>query len=53
MSEGHITKINDEFQQMAKGERVLEISRLVNSFDQEGKTPLFYAWYGSLYEYVS
>lgn len=44
VSEGHITRINDEIQQMAKGDRSIEISRIVNTFDQEGKTPLFYAW---------
>ena len=30
---------------MGKGDRALEVARIVNTFDQEGKTPLFYAWY--------
>jgi len=30
---------------MGKGDRAIEVSRVVNTFDQEGKTPLFYAWY--------
>ncbi|EAS06627.2 ankyrin domain protein (macronuclear) [Tetrahymena thermophila SB210] len=42
---GHITKINEHFQKLEKNGQTIEITRICNSMDAEGKTPLFYACY--------
>jgi hypothetical protein len=44
VSAGRITKINEHFISMSKEDKSIEVTKLVNSMDSEGKTPLFYAW---------
>lgn len=41
---GRLTTINDNFQILARKYKPEEIEEFVNKRDEDGKTPLFYAW---------
>lgn len=41
---GRLTMINERFQRMQRKMKPEEIQAFVNRKDEDGKTPLFYAW---------